>query len=156
VIRFEKFFNSSFIFLLFFIFCSCAKNTKVKITFPLDSEKYYIRFQKSVLFPYDSDEIDIEVWTNFQGGVSFVVSQGLFNILGVFEMSCYDEKGERLCKITLNKDLFPSYAEGEFYFWFILETKNGPYFIPNMRILGGKFFDYLGRIHIQKREEIQR
>lgn len=152
----RKFFSLLFFLLLFFIFCSCAKNAKVKITFPLDSEKYYIRFQKSVFFPYDSDEIDLEVHTNFHGGVSFVVSRGLFNILGVFQMSCYDEKDERLCKVTLNKDLFSSYAEGEFYFWFILETKNGAYFIPNMRILGEKFFDYLGRIQIQKREEIRR
>ncbi|GBD02765.1 hypothetical protein HRbin19_00033 [bacterium HR19] len=151
-----KFFNLLFIFLLFFIFCSCAKNPKVKITFPLNSEKYYIRFQKSVLFPYDSDKIDLEVQTNFQGGVSFVVSQGLFNILGVLQMTCSDEKDERLCKVTLNRDLFPLYTGEQFYFWFILETKNGAYFVPNMRILGEKFFDYLGRIYIQKREEIQK
>ena len=106
--------------------------------------------------------------TNFPGNISVVVSNGIFDIKIIEDMTCDSEnkkeskeganenkeekkgrKQKRICKFFVDRKVLTG---GEnFIFWFILKTELGYYTAPNFILVGDKLFDYVGKIKIEER-----
>ncbi len=161
-------FKSILIF-FFFFFCSCYSSRNIKLTFsPVKDTKYFIVFQHNLVLSQDSDGIWIIAETNFPGSISVVVSNGIFDIKLIEDMTCdsknkeenveglneneEEKKGEiqkRICKFFVDRKALTG-AEN-FLFWFILKTELGYYTAPNFILVGDKLFDYVGQIKVERK-----
>ncbi|MCX7734506.1 MAG: hypothetical protein N2254_07090 [bacterium] len=125
-------------------FQSCSARNK--LFFHLSDKRYFVSYDKEIIFPSELSEYTISVETNFPNEVSIAISSGLFSSVKILPMNCYQEKNF-VCSIKLQR----KYVSGEEnYFWFILRTEYGYYHVPNMMI-SPDLIDRIGKIYIQNK-----
>ncbi len=116
-----------------------------KINFYVSDQKYFILYEKNILFPEKVSEQVISIETNFPDEISVVISTGIFGNIRTIPMECQRQK-HFICKVRLKKQ----FLEKENYFWFMLKTQQGYYHVPNMLITKDLLFEKLGRIEVER------
>jgi len=159
----------SILILFFFFFCSCYSSKDIKLTFsPVKDTKYFIVFQRNLVLNQDADGVWIVIETNFPGSVSIVISNGIFDIKTIEDMTCESEnkkeskegvsekkeekKGRAqkvICKFFAHRKILT--GSDDFIFWFIFKTELGYYTVPNFILVGDKLFDYVGKIRVESK-----
>lgn len=130
-----------FIIVILLIFsCSTKLN---KINFYILDQKYFISYEKNILFSESEQVISIE--TNFPDEISMIISTGIFGNIRIIPMECQRQK-DFICKVSLKKQFL---EKENYYFWFILKTQQGYYHVPNMLITKDLLFEKLGRIEVK-------
>lgn len=157
------------VLIFFFFLYSCYSSGNIKLTFsPVKGTKYFIVFQRNLVLNQDADGIWIVIETNFPGSVSIVISNGIFDIKTIEDMTCESEnkkeskegmnekkeekKGRAqkvICKFFADRKILT--GSDDFIFWFILKTELGYYTVPNFILVGDKLFDYVGKIRVESK-----
>lgn len=155
--------------MFFFSLCSCYSSKNIKLTFsPVKDTKYFIVFQRNLVLNQDADGVWIVIETNFPESVSIVISNGIFDIKTIEDMTCESEnkkeskegvsekkeekKGRAqklICKFFVDRKILT--GSDDFIFWFILKTELGYYTVPNFVLVGDKLFDYVGKIRVESK-----
>ncbi len=147
-LRFSFLFSFLSIFLFSFLFIiililTCAPR---QVKFNIPGGKYWISYDRIVLFPSSGTGVYINVETNYPSEVSVVISYGLFGGAKIYSMYCEEKRKNRfICHTFVSR---ASLRRNSNFFWFMVKTEDGFYTIPNIYVAGEKIFDVIGEIKI--------